>query len=124
MALPSRLKPRLPESSIDTDESLGQQSPRFRKECEFTQVELAQRITRALISSYESEQLRPSSEMVVRFALDLSTDEVIGVRPSAPAPEVRVLCIEALQPPKRDHEALLRSIDAFLELRVGKQRAA
>jgi transcriptional regulator with XRE-family HTH domain len=99
-------------------------------------MELAQRmgITQALITDYERDKLRPYAEMVVRFALalSLSTDEVLGVRASATAAEARVprrflRRIEALaQLPKRDQEALLRTIDAFLGLRGGatKGRAA
>jgi transcriptional regulator with XRE-family HTH domain len=133
MARPSRLKlPRLPDAT--SEESLGQRLARFRKERGFTQVELALRmgITQALITDYERDKLRPYAEMVVRFALalGLSTDEVLGVRPSVVAAEARVprrflRRLEALaQLPKRDQEALLRTIDAFLELRAGKRRAA
>lgn len=135
MARPSRLKlPRLPDATVTSEESLGQRLSRFRKERGFTQVELALRmgITQALITDYERDKLRPYAEMVVRFALalGLSTDEVLGVRPSAVAAEARVprrflRRLEALAHlPKRDQEALLRTIDAFLELRAGKRRAA
>lgn len=135
MARPSRLKlPKLPDSSIATAESLGQRLARFRKARGFTQVELAERmgITQALVTDYERDKLRPYAEMVVRFALALalSADEVLGIRPSAVAAEARVprrllRRLEALaQLPRRDQEALLRTIDAFLELRAGKRRAA
>lgn len=135
MARPSRLKlPKLPDSSVANAESLGQRLARFRKERGFTQVELAERmgITQALVTDYERDKLRPYAEMVVRFslALALSADEVLGIRPSAVAAEARVprrllRRLEALaQLPKRDQEALLRTIDAFLELRAGKRRAA
>lgn len=137
MARPSRLKlPRLPVGAVTAEESLGQRLARFRKERGFTQMELAQRmgITQALITDYERDKLRPYAEMVVRFALalGLSTDEVLGVRASATAAEARVprrflRRLEALaQLPKRDQEALLRTIDAFLGLRGAstKGRAA
>jgi transcriptional regulator with XRE-family HTH domain len=130
MARPSRLKlPRLPEASVEGEESLGVRLARFRKERGFTQVELAQRmgITQALITDYERDKLRPYAEMVVRFALalGLSTDEVLGVRVAAHAAVARIprrflRRLEALsQLPKRDQEALLRTIDAFLGLRTG-----
>ena len=127
MARPSRLK--LPALPGDSRETLGQRLARFRKERGFTQVELALRmgITQALITDYERDKLRPYAEMVVRFALALgcSTDEVLGVRKtkvSAPTGNRRFLRrLEALaQLPKRDQEALLRTIDAFLALRTGR----
>ena len=137
MARPSRLKlPRLPAASIEGDESLGERLARFRKERGFTQVELAQRmgITQALITDYERDKLRPYAEMVVRFALalGLATDEVLGLRAAPLASVARIprrflRRLEALsQLPKRDQEALLRTIDAFLGLRAGgpKGRAA
>ena len=134
MARPSRLKlPRLPAASIEGDESLGERLARFRKERGFTQVELAQcmGITQALITDYERDKLRPYAEMVVRFALalGLTTDEVLGLRAAPLASVARIprrflRRLEALsQLPKRDQEALLRTIDAFLGLRV-KGRAA
>lgn len=128
MARPSRLKlPALPGDS--SRETLGQRLARFRKEKGFTQVELAQRmgITQALITDYERDKLRPYAEMVVRFALALgtSTDEVLGVRKTKPAGAFAnrrfLRRLEALAHlPKRDQEALLRTIDAFLALRSGK----
>ena len=137
MARPSRLKlPRLPAASIEGDESLGERLARFRKERGFTQVELAQcmGITQALITDYERDKLRPYAEMVVRFALalGLATDEVLGLRAAPLASVARIprrflRRLEALsQLPKRDQEALLRTIDAFLGLRAGgpKGRAA
>ena len=138
MARPSRLKlPRLPAASIEGDESLGERLARFRKERGFTQVELAQcmGITQALITDYERDKLRPYAEMVVRFALalalGLATDEVLGLRAAPLASVARIprrflRRLEALsQLPKRDQEALLRTIDAFLGLRTGaKGRAA
>ena len=136
MGRPSRFKlPRLSATSVELEASLGERLARFRKERGFTQVELAQRmgITQALITDYERDKLRPYAEMVVRFALalDLATDEVLGVRASPHAapriPRRFLRRLEALsQLPKRDQEALLRAIDAFLGLRASgaKGRAA
>jgi transcriptional regulator with XRE-family HTH domain len=91
-------------------------------------------ITQALVTDYERDKLRPYAEMVVRFALAfaLTTDEVLGLSVAAHPVEARIprrllRRIEALaQLPKRDQEALLRTIDAFLGLRSGngKGRAA
>jgi transcriptional regulator with XRE-family HTH domain len=129
MARPSRLK--LPPLAAGP-ETLGARLARFRKEKGFTQVELAQRmgVTQALITDYERDKLRPYAEMVVRFALALScsTDEVLGVKRSKPAGVTHnrrfLRRLELLtQLPKRDQEALLRTIDAFLSLRTGRSGA-
>jgi transcriptional regulator with XRE-family HTH domain len=126
MARRSRLK--LPSLS-EGEESLGQRISRLRKERGFTQVELAEKmgIIQALVSDYERDKLRPHAEMVVRFAvaLDVTTDEILGQTPPHKAPPVRnrrflrrLQQIDKL--PKRDQEALLRTIDAFL----GKTKAS
>jgi transcriptional regulator with XRE-family HTH domain len=80
------------------------------------------RVTQNLISAYECDRLRLSAEMAVRLAqaLAVSTDELLGLAqvtpPKKKQPSRRVLRrlqrIEALS--KRDQEALLRTIDAFL----------
>ena len=111
-------------------ESQGARLARFRKEKGYTQVELAEKIglTQNLVSAYERDRLRLSAEMVVRFAqaLDVSSDELLGLSKTAPLKEKpparrvlrRLQQIEALS--KRDQEALLRTIDAYLS----KTRAA
>jgi len=105
-------------------QSQGARLQRLRKEKGYTQVELAEKIglTQNLISAYECDRLRLSAEMVVRFAqaLLVSADELLGLAqaaaPKEKQPSRRVLRrlqrIEALS--KRDQEALLRTIDAFL----------
>lgn len=82
----------------------------------------------ALISDYERGKLRPYADVVVRFAqaLEVSTDELLGL--AAPPKERtelpnsrlrrRLQKIDAL--PKRDQDALIRTIDAFL----GKSKAS
>ena len=116
----TRLKlPPLPKSK----ESLGKRLARIRKEKGFTQVELAERmgLIQALVSDYERDKLRPHAEMVVRFSLALavSSDEILGLKTPtkiAATPGRRILRrlekIEKL--PKRDQDALIRTIDAFL----------
>ncbi len=110
---------------ITQGESFGDRLARLRKERGFTQVELAEKIgiIQALISDYERGKLRPYADVVVRFALVLgvTTDELLGLeraRPVASArnPNRRFLrrldSVDSL--PKRDQDALLRTIDAFL----------
>ena len=112
--------------SLSTDESFGQRMARMRKEKGYTQVELAKKvgIIQALVSDYERDKLRPHADIIIRFslALETSTDELLGVQapPKKQASKNRRFLrrlqqIEKL--PKRDQEALLRTIDAFLAAR-------
>ena len=106
-------------------ETFGERLARLRKERGFTQVEFAEKAEtiQAIISDYERDKLRPYADVVVRFALvlDVSTDELLGIARSASTrrgsrPDRRFLrrleSVHAL--PKRDQDALLRTIDAFL----------
>jgi len=121
---PSRLK--LPPLPVRTDESVGDRLARLRKERGYTQVELAKKmgIVQALVSSYERERLRLHAEMVIRFAvaLDVTTDELLGLeKPKSKGPVKSRRVLRRLQQieklPKRDQDALLRTIDAVLAAR-------
>lgn len=78
-------------------------------------------ISQPIVSDYERGELRLHGELIVKMAeiLGVSSDELLGIRAEAsgrgPA-DRRVLRrleqIDAL--PKRDRDALLRTIDAFL----------
>jgi transcriptional regulator with XRE-family HTH domain len=102
----------------------------LRKEKGFTQVELAEKVgmIQALISDYERDKLRPYADVVARFAavLGVSSDELLGLaraekRNGTTANRRLLRRLEAIDRlPKRDQDALLRTIDAFL----GKQRAS
>jgi transcriptional regulator with XRE-family HTH domain len=108
-------------------ESFGVRLARVRKERGFTQVELAEKVgmIQALISDYELDKLRPYADIVARFAraLDISTDQLLGVAPLAKTNDTgqnrrflrRIKAVDKL--PKRDQDALLRTIDAFLSAR-------
>lgn len=104
-------------------ESFGKSLARLRKEKGFTQVELAQKLgsVQVVISDYERGKVRPSADMLIRLAaaLDVSADELLGLRPLQKADAThdrrflrRLQAIAKL--PKRDQDALLRTIDAFL----------
>ncbi len=120
--MPKKSRLELPPLQLG-DESAGQRLARVRRERGYTQVELAERVgtIQALVSDYERDKLRLSAEMTVRFALalEISTDELLGVQAASKngrKANRRVLRrlekIESL--PRRDQEALLRTIDAFI----------
>jgi transcriptional regulator with XRE-family HTH domain len=104
-------------------EGLGKRLARIRKERGFTQVQLAAQIgiIQSLVSDYETDRLKLSAEMAVRFALALgvTTDELLysSVKKTpgkAPSRKVlrRLEQIESL--PRRKQEALIMTIDQFL----------
>jgi len=75
-------------------------------------------------SDYERGKLRPHPEMIVRLAkaLRVSTDEVLGVKPpsqnGAPVSRRVLRRLQAIDGlPKRDQDALFRTIDAFFQAR-------
>jgi transcriptional regulator with XRE-family HTH domain len=117
---------RTPTRRIASEESFGERLARLRKERGFTQVELAERVgmIQALISDYEREKLRPYADVVVRLAeaLEISTDELLGLERATklekPVSRRFLRRLQALEHlPKRDQDALLRTIDAFLSAR-------
>ena len=115
----------LSKTSPSPSESFGVRLARLRKERGFTQVELAEKsgMIQALVSDYERDKLRPYADVVVRLALalDVSTDELLGLarpkqRDGAEGNRRflrRLQLVDSL--PQRDHDALLRTIDAFLK---------
>ena len=102
----------------------GARLARLRKAAGFTQAELAEAIegvTRRMVAYYETEAEHPPAALLARLAqtLGVSVDELLGIKDikvPAKAPSRRVIRrlerIEEL--PKRDQDALLRTIDAFL----------
>jgi len=77
-----------------------------------------------IVSNYERGKLRPHPDMIVRLAkaLRVSADEMLGVQPArqngAPVSRRVLRRLQAIdQLPKRDQDALFRTIDAFLQAR-------
>jgi transcriptional regulator with XRE-family HTH domain len=108
-------------------ETLGQRIARLRREKGMTQAELAQRleVSQPVVSDYENDVIRLPADVVVEIAelLGASTDELLGMKARAvrntPADSIknrrlyrRMQEIEKL--PRRDQEALLRTIEAFI----------
>jgi transcriptional regulator with XRE-family HTH domain len=114
----------LTKAGKTTTETIGERLVRLRKEKGITQKELAAflRVTQPLVSNYETGELRLHGELIVQLANILGTtaDELLGLeKQSRGAGTVknrrllrRVREIEKL--PRRDQEALLRTIEAFL----------
>ena len=115
---------RAPRSEADkkADVLLGKRITQFRKERGLTQVELAERlgVGQPVLSNYEHGRLRPNHVILATLAkaLQVSSDELLGLRTTTGSPPLnrrflrRLQAIETL--PRRDQEALLRTIDAFL----------
>ncbi|MGD9368236.1 MAG: helix-turn-helix transcriptional regulator [Desulfobacteraceae bacterium] len=106
------------------NETFGQRMARIRKAKGYTQIELAQKmdIIQVLISDYECDKLRPYHEMIVRLAkaLDISTDELLGVKPvKTKSSKVslklqrRMQKIDVLPPAKQ--KIILQTIDTFIK---------
>jgi transcriptional regulator with XRE-family HTH domain len=108
------------------EETLGARIARLRRDLGMTQAELAERlgVTQPAVSDYENGDIRLPADVVVQIAriVGVSTDELLGLkgaapRAGAPSPRSRRLYrrlqdIEKL--PRRDQQALLRTIEAFL----------
>lgn len=112
-------------------ETLGHRIARLRREKGMTQTELAERlqVSQPVVSDYENDVIRLPADVVVQIAeiLAASTDELLGMKTpatrSASTNSIknrrlyrRMQEIEKL--PRRDQEALLRTIEAFISKTV------
>jgi len=108
-------------------ETIAERVARMRKEKGITQAEMADLlgVSQPVVSEYERGTLRLHGELIVRVAeiLSVSADELLGLSEAKNASKRgngaknrrllrRIEQIETL--PKRDQEALLRTIDAFI----------
>jgi transcriptional regulator with XRE-family HTH domain len=111
------------KTESDAKETIGQRLARLRRERGITQVELAEKLGLAQphISDYEHDAVRLNGQVLIQLnrILGVSVDELLGVekpRPTGPIRNRRLLRrlqdLERL--PRRDQQALLRTIDAFL----------
>ena len=123
-----RLHPAFPllgdNAVAKATESIGARIARLRRDKGMTQQELAKLlgVSQPVVSDYENDVIKVSGEMVIELAraLGSSADEILGLEKlaasSAPIKNRRLYRqlqnIEKL--PKRDQQALLRTIDAFL----------
>ena len=103
-------------------EPIGERLARLRKERGLTQIELASElgVTQSHISAWERGNLRLHGELIAEIAglLDVSADELLGLEKVPREDPTSRRLVRRLrsfgQLPKRDQEALLRTIDAFL----------
>jgi transcriptional regulator with XRE-family HTH domain len=125
--MPKKSTLKLPPIDFGS-EGLGKRLARIRRERGFTQVQLAEQIgiIQSLVSDYETDRLKLSAEMAVRFALAMgvTTDELLytsAKKTTGKAPSRKVLRrleqIESL--PRRKQEALIMTIDQFLSSATG-----
>jgi transcriptional regulator with XRE-family HTH domain len=128
--MPRKSRFKLPSLDLG-EETIGQRIARLRKERGYTQIELADKIgiIQNLVSAYERDQLRLSSEMIIRFALalEVSSDDLLGISSSKESsgrkqaatkkPSLKLLRrlnrIESL--PMSQQKTLLQTIDTFLK---------
>lgn len=129
-------------SNAEEARAIGQRLTVIRKARGLTQIDVAQKldITQTLISKYERGDLLLHGELIAQLArlFDVSADDVLGIqrkasaraKPAAPTPAVdrglarRFALLQSL--PRRDRDAVTRTIDALIAARGGgaKGRAA
>jgi transcriptional regulator with XRE-family HTH domain len=114
-------------------DSIGVRIAQMRKDKGLTQKELAERlqVSQPVVSDYENDVIRIPADDIGRIAqvLDVTSDELLGLRSEARGRagvknrrlSRRLQAIDAL--PKRDQEALLRTIDAFISKTACKRSA-
>lgn len=108
----------------EREESIGARISQLRKDKGMTQKELAERleVSQPVVSDYENDVIRLPADIVGEIAqiLEVTSDELLGLKREARSTgsvknrrlSRRLQAIDAL--PKRDQEALLRTIDAFI----------
>lgn len=112
----------MPKRKRESGASFGKRLAQLRKAAGFTQQELADDIgvSRRMIAYYEGETEYPPTALLpdLAHALKVSTDELLGIKPVKQTDKTNRRLLRRIQQfdqlPKRDQEALLRTIDAFL----------
>ncbi len=111
-------------AKAESGESLGARIAQFRKGRGMTQAELAGHlaVSQPVVSDYENDVIRIPADVVVQLAevLNVSTDELLGLKTDTRKTDTiknrrllrQVQAMERLG--KRDQQALLRTIEAFL----------
>lgn len=114
---------RSERTSSDANPTLGQRLARIRRERGITQTELADKlgVPQSNISKYERDEFRLHGDLIIKISqiLRVSADELLGLGNSIPKEtESERRLLKRLRSvgrlPKRDQQALFRTIDAFL----------
>ena len=113
-------------STPDGAALIGQRLSSLRKAKGLTQVDIAAAlgVAQGLVSKYERGDRLLHGELIIEFArlLGVSSDDILGInsrrsKPAAPAVDKtlarRLAQLQTL--PRRDRDALLRTLDAFLK---------
>lgn len=107
----------------EKEETIGQRMARLRRERGITQVELAEMldVPQPMISAYENGGLRLHGELIVELTkiLDVSADQLLGLKEVKNGTAKNGRLLRKLQQlellPRRDQQALMRTIEAFLQ---------
>lgn len=116
--------PRRPAAFTPEALAIGGRVAQLRKERGVTQVEVAEvlGVTQPVVSEYEkgSVPLRADQVLALARLLRVSSDVLLGLKAETPlssATDSRLArrLRDAQRLPRRDRDALLRTLDAFLE---------
>jgi transcriptional regulator with XRE-family HTH domain len=107
----------------DKEENIGERMARLRRERGITQVELAEilGVAQPMVSAYENGGLRLHGELIVELTkiLDVTADQLLGLKETKNGPAKNGRMLRKLQQlellPRRDQQALMRTIEAFLQ---------
>ena len=105
-------------------QAIGERLAQLRKDRGITQKEMAKKldVTQSMVSDYENGIFRIHGDLIVKIAkvLDVSADELLGLnktqgsKPTIQNKRIFKKLHDIDKLPKRDQEALLRTINAFL----------
>ena len=107
----------------ENEENIGERLARLRRERGITQVELAEMlgVPQPMISAYENSGLRLHGELIVELTkiLDVTADQLLGLKETKNGTAKNGRLLRKLQQlellPRRDQQALMRTIEAFLQ---------
>lgn len=123
MSTKKKRSPRRSAAYTPEAKSIGARVAQLRKERGVTQVELAEAlgVTQPVVSSYESGGIPLRADQLLTLArlLRVSADVLLGLKAEAPlssAADTRLArrLRDAQRLPRRDRDALLRTLEAFL----------
>ncbi len=122
--------PWMPKKQLDNLTDFGARLAALRKAAGYTQVELAKEIdvSQRVIAYYEGETQHPPANLLPRLAkaLNVTTDELLGIKSIKKAPkrdsrlQRRLQQIEKLD--AKEKRQIIQLLDAFIERGQLKQK--